>query len=132
MITQSFEATQYVQNTQTGEVGLVYRVVLSPYYREEIQGIKRVQVQVDIPGAGGTFQGWDYWVIEDCAPLTQASIPAGNRVKVVTRKRVLVGTVLSSNHKDVCVMLADGTAGWVSLEYVHAIYAPAVSLAVAS
>ena len=124
MIAQAFETAQYVQNEKTGETGLVYRVTTSPYYREEIEGIERVQVQVEIPGAGGTFYGWDYWLLEDCKPLTAVEIPAGHTVKIVTRKHVLYGMVLSTNHKDVCVMLSDGTSGWASRRYVRAIYAP--------
>lgn len=123
MIADSLSTPQQILNTKTGATGLFYRQCLSPYYREEVQGIQRVQVWTDIPGAGGDFKGWDYWSLEDCQLLEAAAIPTGATVKLMLRKQVVYGVVLNTNHTDVCVLLDDGRAGWVSLKYVQAIYA---------
>lgn len=124
MMIQDFSSSQYVQNTTTGAIGRVYAVVLSPIGTEDSRGIKRVQVLTDIPGADKNYKGWDWWKLEECLPLVNAPIPTGATVTVSIRRQVVSAVVLSSNPIDVCILLNDGRAGWVSLSRVRAISLP--------
>ena len=128
MIAQDFQPTQYVQNATTGAIGQVYAVVPSPIGTEDTRGIQRVQVLTDIPGADKTYKGWDWWLLDDCLPLATAPIATGATVTLKLRRQLVSGIVLSANPIDLCVMLADGRTGWVSISRVRAVYAPTASV----
>lgn len=115
-----FKVTQAVQHVITGAIGFVYRVVPSPYVAEELVGVARVQVSVQIPSASGqTFQSFDYWLIEECIALPAAPIAAGSAVHLVdiygTAETL---TVIGVGFDDVCVLFEDALTGWVSLSHI--------------
>jgi hypothetical protein len=86
MIAKDFKSTQYVINTKTGDVGMVYAIVASPIGLEDLDGIYRVQVWTTIPGSDGLYKGWDWWLLEDCTPAkVNQSIPQGAPMTVVCR-----------------------------------------------
>lgn len=133
MIAQSLKSSQYVQNAITGDIGQVYRIVLSPIGTEDTRGIQRAQVMCLVPGSDGhLYQAWDWWLIEDCIPVAAAPIPAGITVTVLYRKQAVSAVVLSTNAFDVCVMLEDGTTGWLSLSRVQSIVSADIVLESAS
>lgn len=115
-----FETTQAVQHAATGQISFVYRVVPSPYVSEDLQGLSRVQVAVQVPSASGTlFQSWDYWRVEDCLPLPNAPIAAGATILLRDMRGALeTATVLAAGFDDICVMFSDGLTGWVALTHV--------------
>lgn len=120
MIAQDFSSTQAVQHSQSGDIAFVYRVVPSPYVSEELQGLSRVQVAVQIPSASGqTFMGFDYWLPQDCLPLPNAPIAAGSSVLLRDHSGAFeFATVLAAGFDEICVTFEDGKTGWVNLSHV--------------
>lgn len=59
-----------VLNTNTGVLGLAVVIEPSPYPAEEAAGIDRLKVWSEVPGSGGVFFGWDWWLLSDVAVVT--------------------------------------------------------------
>lgn len=61
-----------VLNAVTGVIGVAVAMEASPYPAEEAAGIERLKVWAEVPGSGGVFYGWDWWLLSDVALVTEA------------------------------------------------------------
>jgi hypothetical protein len=61
-----------VFNAKTDVLGLAVAIEASPYPAEEAAGIERLKVWAEVPGSGGIFYGWDWWLMGDVAVVTPA------------------------------------------------------------
>lgn len=115
-----FSSSQQVMNKTTGAVGTVYALVLSPIGIEDLDGISRLQVWTAIPGSDGTYGGWDFWLMDDCAPVAvDDTIEQGADLTVVTRDGYERSAIaLASGYGEMAVMYEDGATEWIPLANV--------------
>jgi hypothetical protein len=123
-----FAPSQKIQH-KNGSVGTAYAVVPSPYPNEEAEGVQRLMVWTEIPGAGGTFFGWDWWKLDECIPLPDANVPQGALAVIVNRNgQEETALVMASGYDEIAVMLGDGELIWIALSTVISVTTACVPL----